>query len=51
MSNETTQLNPLDESPQYSPMSVSHWIITSIILAIPIIGFVMLFVWGFGSNT
>ena len=51
MSNETTQPHPLDESPQYSPMSVGDWIITSIILAIPIIGFVMLFVWGFGSNT
>ena len=51
MSNETTQPNPLDESPQYSPMSIGDWIITSIILAIPIVGFVMLFVWGFGSNT
>ena len=51
MSNEVTQPNPLDESPQYVPMSVGDWIITSIILAIPIVGLVMLFVWGFGSNT
>ena len=51
MSNEATQSNPLDESPQYVPMSIGDWIITSIILAIPIVGFVMLFVWGFGSNT
>ena len=51
MSNETTQLNPINESPQYAPMSIGDWIITSIILAIPIVGFVMLFVWGFGSNT
>ena len=51
MSNETTQPNPLNESPQYSPLTVGDWIITSIILAIPIVGFVMLFVWGFGSNT
>ncbi len=51
MSNEATQPNPLDESPQYVPMSIGDWIITSIILAIPIVGFVMLFVWGFGSNT
>ena len=51
MSNEDTQSNPLDESPQYVPMSIGDWIITSIILAIPIVGFVMLFVWGFGSNT
>ena len=51
MSNEATQPNPLDESPQYVPMSVGDWIITSIILTIPIVGFVMLFIWGFGSNT
>ena len=51
MSNEITQPNPSHESPQYTPMSISDWIITSIILAIPIVGFVMLFVWGFGSNT
>ena len=51
MSNVATTPNPLDESLQYSPMSIGDWIITSIILAIPIIGFVMLFVWGFGGNT
>ena len=51
MSNETTQPNSLPELPQYTPMSIGDWIITSIIFAIPIVGFVMLFVWGFGSNT
>ena len=33
------------------PISVGEWVITTIILAIPIVGFIMLFVWGFGSNT
>ena len=51
MSNETTQPYPINALPQYTPMSIGDWIITSIILAIPIVGFVMLFVWGFGSNT
>ena len=51
MSNETTQPNLVDELRQYTPMSIGDWIITSLILAIPIVGFVMLFVWGFGSNT
>ena len=51
MSDETTQSIPVNESPQYTPMSIGDWIITSIILAIPIVGFVMLFVWGFGGNT
>ena len=51
MSNETTQPTPINESTQYIPLTVGDWIITSIILAIPIVGFIMLFVWGFGSNT
>lgn len=32
-------------------MTVKDWIITSIITMIPGIGFVMLFVWAFGSGT
>ena len=51
MENETTQPNPVNGIQQYNPMSVGDWIITSLIVAIPIVGFVMLFVWGFGSNT
>ena len=51
MENETVQHNPVNEFPQYNPISVGEWVITTIILAIPIIGFIMLFVWGFGSNT
>ena len=31
-------------------VSVGEWIITAIILAIPIVNIVMLFVWGFGGN-
>lgn len=31
-------------------MSLGDWIITMIVLAIPIVGFVMLFVWGFSSS-
>ena len=51
MENETVQHNPVNELPQYNPISVGEWVITTIILAIPIIGFIMLFVWGFGNNT
>ena len=53
MENETIQLqsNPVNESQQYNPISVGEWIITTIILAIPIVGFIMLFFWGFGRNT
>jgi len=34
-----------------SVVSVKDWVITLIITAIPIVGFIMLFVWGFGSGT
>ena len=51
MENETTQPNYVNGMQQYNPMSVGDWILTSLIFAIPIVGFVMLFVWGFGSNT
>ena len=32
-------------------MSLGDWIITLIVLAIPIVGLVMLFVWAFSSST
>ena len=51
MGNETIQSNPVNDLPQYTPISVGEWVITIIIIAIPIVGFIMLFVWGFGSNT
>lgn len=34
-----------------APVSLGDWILTLIILAIPIVGLVMLFVWGFSSGT
>ncbi|WP_291117835.1 hypothetical protein [Flavobacterium sp. UBA6135] len=32
------------------PMSVKDWVITLLIMAIPLVGFIMLFVYAFGSN-
>ena len=32
------------------PMTVGDWIVSMIVAAIPLVGFVMLLVWGFGSN-
>ena len=32
-------------------LSLGDWIITLIVLAIPLVNLVMLFVWGFGSKT
>lgn len=37
--------------PTYKPMTIGDWLITFIIQAIPLVGFVMLFVWAFGDGT
>jgi hypothetical protein len=34
-----------------APMSVTDWLITMLITFIPLVGFIMLFVWAFGSDT
>ena len=38
------------ENQQAPVMSVKDWLITTLICAIPIVGFIMLFVWAFGSD-
>ncbi len=45
---EIPSIQRQDQSPI---MSIGEWIITLIVTAIPIVGLVMLFVWGFGSTT
>lgn len=35
----------------YQPMSIGDWIVTLIVTAIPLVGFIMLFVWAFGDGT
>ena len=45
---EISTMHHQDQSPT---ISIGEWIITLLITAIPIVGFVMLFVWGFGSGT
>jgi len=32
------------------PMTVGEWVITLLIVAIPLVGLIMLFVWAFGNN-
>jgi fatty acid desaturase len=34
-----------------STVSIGDWIITYILMAIPLVNIIMLFVWAFGSNT
>lgn len=49
----TATPNPAMNYPthQKAPMSVSDWFVTIFITAIPLVGLIMLFVWGFGSDT
>ena len=43
-------LNMENQTQDVSVMSVKDWIITILIISLPIIGLIMLFVWGFGSG-
>ena len=38
------------ENPNQKPMSVKDWLITFLILAIPVVGLVMLFIYAFGND-
>ncbi len=38
-------------APNHQPVSLGEWMVTILITAIPLVGFIMLFVWGFGSDT
>jgi hypothetical protein len=37
--------------PEYKPVSVGNWILTFIILAIPLVNLIMLIVWAVGGST
>jgi len=41
---------PTVTTPGYKPMSIGDWIVTFIITYVPIVGFIMLFVWAFGGG-
>lgn len=44
-------MNAVVETRESAPVSLGDWILTLIVLAIPIVGLVMMFVWGFSSGT
>jgi hypothetical protein len=37
-------------SPEYKPISLGNWILTIILLAIPLVNVIMLLVWAFGRS-
>jgi sterol desaturase/sphingolipid hydroxylase (fatty acid hydroxylase superfamily) len=39
------------ENQNNQPVRTVDWVLTLLITAIPLVGFVMLFVWAFGNNT
>lgn len=47
--NQTPHLAPMGLAPE-TPPSVKEWVLTLIILMIPLVNLVMLFVWGFGGG-
>lgn len=46
---EFTELE--NQGSTYQPMSIGDWLITFIITMIPLVGFIMFFVWAFGDGT
>lgn len=46
-------MDPLNSgfTSNYKPMTIGDWLITFLIQAIPLVGFIMLFVWAFGDGT
>lgn len=49
MMNEDARVTMVDENKKV--MSVTDWLVTILVYAIPLVGFIMLFVWAFGGNT
>jgi len=50
MENQNYVPNP-EYAKQQSVVSIGEWVITFILMAIPIVNFVMIFVWAFGGGT
>jgi quinol-cytochrome oxidoreductase complex cytochrome b subunit len=40
-----------DQTTQVNHVTLGEWMVTMLIAAIPLVNIIMLFVWGFGSNT
>jgi hypothetical protein len=40
-----------NQTTQYQPISLGEWMVTILLCAIPIVNIVMLFIWGFSSDT
>jgi hypothetical protein len=39
------------ESRSYTPMTVGNWLLTMVIMAIPLVGLIMQLVWAFSNDT
>ena len=39
------------EDSTYTPVSIGNWLLTSLLMCIPLINIILLFVWAFGGNT
>ena len=40
-----------NQTTEYKPISLGEWMVTILLCAIPIVNIVMLFIWGFSSDT
>ena len=44
-------MEDFDTQQKEAPISVGDWVITILVASLPLIGIIMLFIWGFGSGT
>jgi len=42
--------DPMPENQTEQPLTTGEWLLTHLVLMIPLVNFVMLFVWGFGDG-
>jgi hypothetical protein len=40
----------MDEQTTYQPVTIGNWLLTMLIMCIPLVNIIMLFVWGFGGT-
>jgi len=45
-----TPQQPYNANAQWPPMKLSDWVVTNLLLLIPIANIVLIFMWAFGSN-
>ena len=44
-------MNEVNNNKQYQPMTIKDWLLTLILMSLPLVGIIMMFVWAFSGGT